>query len=287
MEERRAEEAPGASNPPAAPERRISAENLERVIRRASDLQFRAGEGAEASGGRLQESELVRIGQEVGLEPQYVRQALAEVRAESLLPVLPEESDLAARLWGSGLVRASRAVPGSPADVEARIGEHFHEVELLQRVRARPGRSLWEPAGGLLPSMRRAMNVGGHGYRLAQARSVEVAVEGLEDGWSLVTLTADIRNERTGLATGWHLGLVPFGIGTAVLAVVTGGAEIAVLLAGAAASGGTVAGATWATAVQFRRRRDRTALAMEGLLDRLERGESLGAPGRPERRPRR
>lgn len=282
---------PGASGPeasgpgPSGPGgRSVAAGDLERVIRRASDLQFRGGEGG-GSGGELDEAELVRIGGEVGLEPHYVRQALAEVRAESLLPDLPDESELATRLWGSGLIRASRAVPGAPADVESRLEGHLRDVELLKRVRSRPGRSLWEPAGGLLPSMRRAMNVGGHGYRLAQARSLELVVDGLEEGWSLVTMIADIRNERAGLAAGWHLGLLPVGLGAAIFLVATGGPELPILLGSGLAGGGAAGGATWATAQHFRRRRERTGLALEGLLDRLERGEPL-SPARTSWRDR-
>lgn len=255
----------------------VTPAELERVIRRASDLQFRSG-GAEGA-GELDEAEVVRIGREVGLDPRHVRRALAEVRAESLLPALPEESDLAARLWGSGLVRATRAVPGAPAEVERKLEDHFREAELLRRVRTRPGRSLWEPAGGLVASMRRAMDVGGHGFLLARARSLEMVVEELESGWSLVTLTADIRNERGHLATGWHLGLLPAGLGAAAFMVATGGAELLLLLAGGAASGTAAGVATWATAAQFRRRRQRTELALQGLLDRLEQGRPLADGG--------
>ncbi len=256
----------------------MSPADLERVIRRASDLQFRAG--AVEGGSALEEAEVVRIGEEVGLEPRYVRQALAEIRADSLLPALPRESAVPARLWGSGLVRASRVVPGDRSAVTAKLEAHLTDRELLKRVRHQPGRSLWEPAGGLLSTMKRAMDVGGHGYELAKARSVELVVEDLEPGWALVTVTADLRNERTATAVGWHLAGAFLAVPAAIFLVATGGLELPVLLGSGLAGGVGLGGAAWATAAHYRRRRERTRLVLEGLLDRLELGESL-TPDRP------
>lgn len=267
----------GTGSPGAAVGRAISSADLERVIRRASDLQFRAGTAD--AGGALDETEVVRIGEEVGLEPRFVRRALAEVRAESLVPESPRETPLPARLWGPGLVRASRVVPGERAEVAARLETHLRERELLKRVRRQPSRSLWEPAGGLLHTMKRAMDVGGHGYELAKARSVELAVEGLEPGWSMVTLTADLRNERAGAALGWHLAAAAAAVPAAVFLTATGGPGLPALLGAGLAGGAGFGAATWATATQYAKRRRRVRLALEGLLDRLELGEPLPAPG--------
>lgn len=274
---------PAAGSGQAVPVRRrgtgrsLSPADLERVIRRASNLQFRAGatEGESA----LDETEVVRIGEEVGLEPRYVRQALAEIHADSLVPALPRESRLPARLWGPGLVRTSRVVPGDRAEVEAKLEVHLRDRELLKRVRHQPGRSLWEAAGGLLSTMKRAMDVGGHGYELAKARSVELVVEGLEPGWSLVSLTADLRNERTETAVGWHILAAAFAIPAAGFLVATGGPELPILLGSGLAGGAGLGAATWATATHYRKRRERTQLVLEGLLDRLELGEPLSKPG--------
>lgn len=253
--------------------RSVSSADLERVIRRASDLQFRAGssEGERA----LDETEVVRIGEEVGLEPRYVRQALAEIHADSLVPALPKEARLPARLWGPGLVRASRVVPGDPSAVEAKLELHLRERELLKRIRRQPGRSLWEPAGGLLSTMKRAMDVGGHGYQLAKARNVELVVEGLEAGWSLVSLIADLRNERVETATGWHIGALAVAVSAAVSMSLAGLSELAVLLGSGASGGVGIGAATWATSIHYAKRRERTRLVLEGLLDRLELGEPL------------
>lgn len=263
------------SRPPveASDERPVSAADLERVIRRASDLQFRAGSAE--TGSALDESEVLRIGEEVGLEPRYVRQALAEIHADSLIPALPGESPLAARLWGPGLVRVSRVVPGEDAAVQDELEAYLRDREVLRRVRSGPGRSLWEAAGGLVSTMRRAMDVGGHGYELAKARSVELVVRRLEPGFVLVTLTADLRNERGQLAVGWHLGALLAAAPAALVLLAAVGIDLLPLLGAGALGGGAVAGGSHATGVHFGRRRQRVELVLEGILDRLQQGERL------------
>lgn len=258
--------------------RTLSGDEVERVIRRASDLQFRAGT-ADSEG--LEEGELIKIGREVGLEARYLRQALAEVHADSLVPAMPEESETAARLFGSAIVRASRVVPGEPAEVEARIADHLRDRELLKQVRYRPGgRSLWEPAGGLISTMRRAMDVGGHGYTLAKAKAVAVDVEPVESGWSLVTITVDMRNQRAETAGGWFFGMILSAIPVGILLVAPGGPELPLLLGPSLAGGAALGTATFASNKHFRKQRARMELVVQGLLDRLERRESLDQPAK-------
>ena len=59
------------------PQRHLSTEQFELVIRRAAELQASA---AEAGGEEMSEGEIVRIGRELGLSGRYLQQALAEVR---------------------------------------------------------------------------------------------------------------------------------------------------------------------------------------------------------------
>lgn len=281
---READAGPGSAGPGStAPERwsgsplSVSPAELERVIRRASNLQFRDRASADSA---LEAGEVVRIGEEVGLEPHYVRQALAELQADSLLPALPREAKVARRLWGRGLVRTSRVVPGERTVVESLLERYLEDEELLKRVRSQPGRSLWEAAGGLLSNMKRAMDVKGHGYVLAKARSVEVTIEPLEPGWCLVTLTADLRNERARTAAGWHLGIGALAFGAAVFLIAPGGPELSAILGSGLAGGAGLGAATWSTGAHFRRTRARLELALEGLLDKLERGRPPGTKPR-------
>ena len=267
-------DARGRSGPDGAPlpPTTISREQLERVIRRASDLQFR---GSTAVGGSIDSREVVQIGAEVGLEERHVRQALAEVQAASLLPEAPDDAGLARRLCGSAIVSASRVVPGNPARIEAKLAPHLEEKELLKRVRSRPGRSLWEPAAGLVPQMRRGLDLGGRGYTLAKARSLRVATEPLEDGWSLVTLTADMTNVRKEHLGGWFAGMTAGGVaGGLGLTLATGGG-ILPILGGVAFLSGCLGVATAAARSTMGRLRARMELALQGLLDRLEGGDDL------------
>jgi len=264
--------------PAPAPDTPLTRAQLERVIRRASDLQFRASSTVAES---LDAGEVIRIGEEVGLEPRYVRQAVAEIQAEALVPQAPEDRGLGRRLGGPAMVSASRVVPGGRDEVERNLERYLKERELLKPVRSRPGRSLWEPAGGLVSSMRRAMDVGGHGYVLAKAKRIQVAIEALEPGWSLVTLTADASNQRNEAVAGGVVGLGLGGIGTAAgLILATGGAGLAIAGGVALFTGGLSLGA-WIGRHETRKKCQQIELALHGVLDRLERGETLDADGEP------
>lgn len=268
----------GSGLPATRSEQAITQEQLERVIRRASDLQFR---GSTTVSSELDAAEVMRIGEEVGLERRYMQQAMAEVRAEALVPAAPEDGGFMLRWAGPATVRVSRVVPGDPSDVERNLEHYLQEKELLKPVRTQPGRSLWEPAGGLVSSMRRAMDVGGHGYTIAKARRLQVAVEGLERGWSLVTLTADMGNLRNEAAGGWMFGMGMGSLGASLgLILSTGGAALAVV--GAAAIVGAAAGtARFAARRHVGKEREKMELRLLGLLDRLERGETLEPGAEP------
>lgn len=264
---------PGSEPGRALPTTRVSSSDLERVIRRATELQFDEGEDVTD----LDVREVVRIGEEVGLEPRHVRRALAEVQADSLLPPLPADRGLPTRLWGPGVVRHSRAVRGDPESIQDRVERHLEEKESLRCVRRKAGRSLWEPAAGLVKQMQRAIDVGGHGYDLAKARNVQLAVEGLEEGWSLVTISVDLRNLRNQQATGWLLGLGLSGTGGAVAsAVLAGSVAVGVVVVPVLALGFWGA-ASWAAGRTIEKSRARIELIVLGLLDRLEEGE-IGRP---------
>lgn len=262
---------PGAPTPRA--EGSIPSGALERVIRRAAELQSAAGEERTEL---LDAGEIVRIGREVGLDERHVRQALAEVQADALLPEAPAEPALALRLWGEAFVRASRPVPGSPSNVQDRVERHFRERESLSEVRRRPGRSLWQPATGLASKMQRTFDLTGRSYALADVKRVELAVSALEADWSLATVTADLSNFRSRYVAGWLGGTVS-GYGVAAVAAFFSFAvpPILPIAAGVAATAGTVA---WGVGFSLRRQKARIALAIEGLLDRLEQGAPLEPP---------
>lgn len=269
-DERREEPSRGSGPPAQRPGGSVTVtrEQLERVILRASDLQFRR---SRPDAGELRSGEVVQIGAEVGIEERYIRQALAEVEAASLVPDAPADEGLARRIAGPAIVSTSRVVPGSPAEVEANLEAYLRHEELLRQVRSRSGGSRWEPGTGLVHQMRRAFDVGGRRYTLARARDLRIRVAALESGWSLVTLTADIGNLRTEHLAGWLAGVGLAGVGLFVAAE----AGVLPLLGGLAILSGFAAVATASARAGVRKAGQRTRLALEGLLDRLERGENL------------
>ncbi len=109
--------------------RAVTRSEMELVIRRAVEL---ATEQADA-GDAISEDEVVRIAGEVGLAPQYVRQALFE------LPALrrDQEQTRAARYIGPCAVSAQRTVPGDADTVLRRLDQYLTTREYLQ-VRRRP-----------------------------------------------------------------------------------------------------------------------------------------------------
>jgi hypothetical protein len=258
-------------------ERRVPREELDRIIRRAAELQFHASDGPTEE---LPESEVVRIGREVGLDTQHVRRAMEEARADALAPDLPPDTSLLRRAIGPGRIQLRRVVPGPPAEVETQLVTRLRDRESLHPVRHRGGVSIWEPAEGFLPQLQRGLKWKGHRYDLARARQIEVTVLALEEGFSLVTLTLDLRNLRAEHGGGYLGGFAALGGGAGV-AVGIAGLSFPLLgvvaLAGAGAGLGA-AGGVPAGRKAFRDQAERVRLSAEGLLDRLERGDLQPRP---------
>lgn len=257
----------------------ISRAQLERVIHRAAELQFARGETYDG----LAIEEVQRIAEEVGLEGRYVRQALAEVRADALAPSRPEDRSFATRLWGEAAVVESRVVPGTPEEVSDKLRKYLTDRESLRCVRDRPGQQVWEPASDLMSQLQRGLDFSGRGYELAKAKTLKVLMQPLEEGRTLVSVIADISNTRAGHAAGWYGSLGLLGLGSALGAVLGEGASAVVVFPSVAAGVGVVG--TLGTARTLARRRDRVTLAVQGLLDRLERDSGF-ATDRPTLRER-
>jgi hypothetical protein len=243
----------------------LHADQLERIIRRAAELQNRGGDQP----GRLTPEEVIRIAEEVGLEAPYVRRAIAEMHAESLVPDEVPESRLAVALVGSGRVQVRRVMAGDAPAIQQRIESLLREREGLTPLRRGPLRSVWERARGMTSKMRRTL--GDHGFVLAKARSVDLSAGQLEPGWSLVTLTADFTNRRNDII-GEQVWWPPL---VAVFAanIISGWFDISATSAGGLLIGLTAFGISAAIALntmtrQVNERRQRLALALDDLLDR-------------------
>src|SRR5216683_2241098 len=168
----------------------IRREALERIIHRAAELQ--AGEHDIGEG--LTEPDVLALGQEVGIPPRYLRQALLEERTRS--GVAPEHGVVA---WVAGpmALTADRVVPGDAAALECVLTGWMEREESLQVKRRQPDRTSWEPRVGAVASIQRALGAGGRSFVLAHATEVAAQVVALEPGFCHVRLTANVRGQRT------------------------------------------------------------------------------------------
>lgn len=251
--------------------RRIAAEDLESIVRRAARMQQRAGEPGQQS---LTEDEVIQIGRQVGLEPDHVRRAMAEVHAESLLPAPDPDSRLFSLLAGDARLPVRRVVPGEPEVIQQRLEAVLADEENLTPLRRRPGRSVWEPSGNVFDRVQRSLGLDGRSYALARARHVDLSVAELEPGWTLVTATADLTRERNEALSGGGFGALFAVVAAGVLTYST---DLEHAMALAFGSAVLTAMAAAAVAIPWMRwhmaeKRARIKLGLEGLLDWVDRG---------------
>lgn len=243
----------------------VPADQLERIIARASVLQHAAGN---VEGRKLSEKEIVAIGQEVRLDPEYVRQALAEYRADSLVPPAPDDHPLLARILGPAHARVRRVMRGQPGEVHREFERRLRSEERMRPVRQRASESLWEPDSSWTSKITRALDFEGRGYELAQLQSISIATAPASTDQTMVTLTADLSDARKEQLVGWG-----FGLAAVAFYVVMGGpllSEASRWLLAAPLTFGGIAIAAVAIHVSLNSKRRRAALLLEGLLDQLE-----------------
>jgi hypothetical protein len=262
--------------PPArgsrSPARRLSTEQVEAVVRRAVELQTHDADAASDPG--VSDEELIRIGGELGIGPAHMRRALAEVASDT-------EPEPHGGILGAARTSASRAVPGNADQVRQHIEKYLLDSQYLAVLRRLSDRTIYEKSSGFQIEMARVMDATrvvisgskprriGAGFDVRSVRAVEVSVTQLEDGFSWVTLTLDLGNQRTGYWAGMS---AAGGAG----ALVAGVAAAAVLAPPAAIVALPImAASAWGTRALYGSVVKRGRLHLEALLDHLERGESL------------
>jgi hypothetical protein len=250
---------------------------LERVFARAAELQMGTGEHA----GELTDDQIVELGKEVGLAPEHLRQALAEERTRSAMS--PESGGFGERLFGAASLTASRTIDGSPRDVLKLLDAWMQREECLQVKRHLDERIVWEPQRGLVSVARRALNVSGRSYALSLAHEVAATVVSVGTNKVLVRLDADFSNKRSDLARGTvavsAIGIASTGALTAIGLVLALAVPPALVVGVAAAPTLLLSGVGyWAAKSAFVRQLTRAELALEQLLDRLERGDLTREP---------
>ena len=247
------------SNLPASPALDRSA--LERVLARAAELQALDADPSEAA---VTEEQLLEIGKEVGLSPQHLRQALAEERARVNVP---DEKGGVARLFGPAYVRASRTVRGTPDSVLEALDAWMEREESLHVKRRFADRILWEPRPGFATEIRRALNIGGRGYHLSRAHEVAATAVAVDAERVLVRLEANLANVRLQRIASGGVVTGSGALTSGVLVALGFFPALALLPAAAALGGGYILARSHTPLVA------RAQLALEQVLDRLERGE--------------
>ena len=238
---------------------------VDRVLARAVELQ---AEGSTEPQGQLTEAQLLDLAKEVGLDPVNLRQALAEERTRV---ALPEEHGMLASLYGGSLASAQRIVRGTPVQVLKALDDWMQRQEglVVQRYYSTE-RIVWEARRDFVGKIRRA--VSGRGHALVRATNVSATAIAVDEARSIVRLNAQLGGYRALMAQ-QNVAMTGGGIVVGSVLAVLGFPIIA-----AAAPALVFAPAGYAVARSSQRRSvERAQIALEQVLDRLERGEA----GRP------
>lgn len=238
---------------------------VDRILARALELQAGASDGDPQ--GQLTEAQLLELAKEVGLDPLSLRQALAEERTRV---AMPDEKGVLATLYGGASASAQRVVRGTPAEVLKALDDWMQRQECLVVQRYFADRIIWEARRDLLSVARRT--VSGKGAALARATDVAATAIAIDASRVLVRLDARLGGYRALMA---QQNAALTGV-----SVVTGGvlAVLSFPLFAVAAPAALLLPAGFAAARASNRKTvTRAQLALEQVLDRLERGEA----GRP------
>jgi len=244
----------------SVPARNFTTQELEAVIRRAVELQ--SGSSARTEDG-IAQSEVLRIGQELGLEPSAVRRAMAEVRSRA-----PSERSLLGKSMGPRVVRCARTLRQPAALTGMRVEQHLLEREYMVVQRRFPERTRYVKDSSLAAGLARLARGFTRAQRPLDLKQLDVAVAAIDETTCLVELSVDLGSERAGVVTGaiGGGGAIATGLATAVWA--TPVADPYMLL------GIPVLGVAWYGMKRVYRGLQRSALEkMESFLDRLEHNE--------------
>ena len=266
---------PDAPRPPVPARTALDRAALERILRRAGELQAAAADPLE----EMTEEQLIALGQEVGIPPQHLKQAIAEERTR---PALPEEAGLVGRWVGPRAVTARRVVRGTREQILARLDDWMRREECLQVKRRYVDRILWEPRRDFLGNVKRGFNIGGRAYNLTRAHDVGATVVALDNGSALVQLDADLEPTRRGRVRGGAAvatsgvvaggAVVGLGVGFSVVAApVLALVAVPLVVAGGLGGMGVLRG--------YRHTAERVQLALEQALDAIEHDDRPLRPG--------
>jgi hypothetical protein len=247
-----------ADGPPV----RIDRVALERIIRRATELQTSERDLGES----LTSDEVMALGREVGIPGRYLQQALLE---EQTRITQAGPTGVMDRLTGPASVAAQRVIRAEREEIEPALIRYLEQQELFCVQRHQPGRITWEPVGGLQAAIRRATAAAGGSKRpmmLARADALTATVVALEPGFSHVTLTASARKARTEAVGGSAAFAAAGAAGTGILVALGAFLPVAIIPAPIALGLGYVMLRRYGPVLA------RVQLGLERALDHLEHG---------------
>jgi hypothetical protein len=249
------------------PARRLNSQELEAVIRRAVELQTASSVAREDG---ISEGEVLRIGQELGLEPAAVRRAITEVRGRP-----PEERGALARAMGPAMARSARTVRRPAAATGLLLEEYLCRCEYMVVQRRFPDRTRYVRDTGIAAGFGRLARSFGRNLPPLDLAELDVAVSALDEDSCVVELSVDMGGMRAGMAAGGALGggAVAGGIATAVLATPLIDPLALLALPALATSWFGMRGI-------YRATRGGVQEKLESFLDRLEHGEVRVPPPR-------
>lgn len=253
---------------PGLPARRVSTEELEAVIRRATELQFARGDAEDG----LPEAEVMRIGKELGLEPANVRRAIAEVRGQPR-----GEKGMMVTVMGPDVIRAARTVRRPAAQLGMVLEEYLTKCEYMTVQRRFPDRTRYVRGNGVGAAFGRAAMKMSQRHTALDLRQIDVHVSPLDEDSSLVEVSIPMSPIRTGLAAGGVVGGAGLG-STAGAFLAIAGHEPALALLGAPVFGAALLAARGI----YRGVSGGVQNKLEAFLDRVEHGELPKPPQRPD-----
>jgi len=250
--------------------RSLTRREFDAVIRRAAELAASDSESGEAA---LSEGEVFRIARDVGLSERHVRRALSEVRAGV------SGHGALDRIFGPALLLASRVVPGTPRELARKLDDFLAGTQLLQPVRRTSEVLQYRAALDWASQLARAASFTSMKYFVASAKSVEVHLDVVDEEHTFVELVVD-PGTRGDSILGGTLGGGAAGIGLGVAAGISLAAAPLIVAAGAgvALGAGVASVITYAVGARHKHKLADVRAEVEGILDRLESGESLEPP---------
>lgn len=250
---------------------RIDRTALERIIRRAAELQTAEREAGET----LSSDELIAVGREVGIPARHLQQAILEERTR-----IGGGSGFLDRAAGPGEIAAQRVVSVDADEVERCLIQWMERNELLCIQRQQSGRITWEPLGGFQAAVRRSAAALGSGKRpfmLSRASTVTATILPLETGYAHVALVADVRKVRAEYLAGGSAVAGAGAAGTAAMIALGALLPVAILPLPVAM------GVGYAMLRRYRPTVSRILLGLERALDSLEQGRGKAPPQLLER----